>query len=173
MLTNQYLLYICNMEDMKQENMLFNEKPLGALLSKALYSLNSLHRTRMNQANIDLPHSQFLVLRYLYDTDRLSQIELAKLLGKDVAAIKRTVDNLEAKGWVRREQADRRKNRICITEKGLSVMPEIRKITCETIDMIINGIPESTYATAVSFLNQISENSEKEIKRLSNSNEAH
>ncbi len=122
----------------------------------------------MNRAGIDLPQSQFLVLRYLYDTAGLSQAELAKLLEKDVAAIKRTVDNLEAKGWVRREQADLRKNRVCITEEGLSIMPEIRKITRKTIDQMLTGITESDYETAVSFLNRISGNSEKEIEKLSN-----
>lgn len=138
----------------------FNDKPLGALLSKALFSFNSLHRARMEQNGIDLPHSQFLIMRYLYDTDGLSQAELAKLLGKDTAAIKRTVDNLESKGLIKREQATLRKNRVCITEKGLSIMPAIRDITRETVEMVLEGISEVDYETAVSFLERVCENSE-------------
>ena len=51
---------------------------------------------------VDLPHSQFVMLRLLYYKDGLSQQEIAALLCKDAAAIKRTIDNLKKRGLVER-----------------------------------------------------------------------
>ena len=113
---------------------------LGLLLSRASISLSKVLNSRLQLNGIDLPHSQFIVLRCLYYRDGLSQLEIAKLLSKDAAAIKRTVDNLENKGLVERHQVRNLKNSIHITEKAEHMMPEVLKIADEIISEALNGI---------------------------------
>ncbi len=100
---------------------------LGFLLNRASFSLAKALRTEFEENNIDLPHSQFIVLRCLYYKDAISQQELATLLCKDAAAIKRTVDNLEKKGLIVRTQVSQRQNAVTITEKGKTLLPQAMK----------------------------------------------
>ncbi|MDR2949911.1 MAG: MarR family transcriptional regulator [Prevotella sp.] len=96
---------------------------LGFLLNRASFSLAKALNSEFKRHNIDLPHSQFIVLRCLYYKDALSQHDLATLLCKDAAAIKRTIDNLETKGLVTRKQVSQRQNSVLITEKGKLLIP--------------------------------------------------
>lgn len=107
---------------------------LGFLVSRASVSLSKSINTRLEKVGIDLPHSQFIVLRTLYFKDGLSQLEIARLLSKDAAAIKRTVDNLEEKGFVKRNQVRNLKNSIQITEKAKKIMPDVLKVADKIID---------------------------------------
>lgn len=101
---------------------------LGLLVNRASVSLAKSLNTSLNAQNIDLPHSQFVVMRCLYFKDELSQYDIANLLSKDAAAIKRTVDLLEKKGLVVRKQVRTLKNSVCITEKGRELMPQVISI---------------------------------------------
>lgn len=70
---------------------------LGYLLDRTLWALSNSLNVALKNEGIDLPHSQYLVLRTLFEKDGLSQNEIAAHLHKDAAAIKRTVDYLEQK----------------------------------------------------------------------------
>ena len=142
-----------------------NDRPLGFLLSRALFSLTALHRINIKNAGLNLPYSQVLVLRYLHDSDGLSQADLARLMGKDTAAIKRTLDRLESKGLIERRQVTLRKNSIHITDKGIRMMPAVWKITKETVASSLAGISQEEYGAAVDFLNKVYTNSETIIKK--------
>ena len=73
---------------------------LGLLTGIASLALSKALNTALLENNIDLPHSQFVVLRILYFHDGMSQLDIANMVSKDAAAIKRTVDNLETKDWL-------------------------------------------------------------------------
>ncbi|HCO68497.1 MAG TPA: hypothetical protein DIT04_12170, partial [Dysgonomonas sp.] len=89
---------------------------------------------------IDLPHSQFIVLRCLHYQNALSQFEIANMLSKDAAAIKRTVDNLEKKGLVERHQIRNLKNSVRLTEKAEEMMPEILRIADKITEEALGDI---------------------------------
>lgn len=125
---------------------------LGLLLNRAATAISSVLNNALLKAGIDLPHSQFTVLRCLYYNGELSQLEIARLLSKDAAAIKRTVDNLEQKGLVTRIPVRTLKNSIRITDTGMALMPEVTRIAEEVTsqalisfgheekEMIMNGL---------------------------------
>jgi DNA-binding MarR family transcriptional regulator len=113
---------------------------LGHLLGRASVSLSKSLNARLESCDIDLPHSQFIVLRCLYYKDALSQLDIAKLLSKDVAAIKRTIDSLEKKGLVTRIQIRTLKNSVCITDKGKNLMPRVIEIADDVINEALHGI---------------------------------
>ena len=113
---------------------------LGLLVSRASIALSKSLNAAIVNENIDLPHSQFIVLRCVYYKDGLSQLEIANILSKDAATIKRTVDNLEQKGLVTRTQVRTLKNSVCITDKGRELMPVVLRIAEKTIEKAFTGI---------------------------------
>ena len=137
---------------------------LGLLVSRASVTLAKAMNARLENSGFDLPHSQFIVLRCLCFKDRLSQLEIAKLLSKDAAAIKRTVDNLEKKGLVVRNQVRTLKNSVCITGAGKEMMPCVLKIAEEVIDDALDGIDSENQKLLREMLNTIHSNLED--KRL-------
>lgn len=70
---------------------------LGFLLARASNSMATHLNSLLKKEGIDLPHSQYIVLKCLYDEDGISQQDLADKIYKDTAAIKRTLDILEKK----------------------------------------------------------------------------
>lgn len=115
---------------------------LGLLANRASTVLSQAMNMALANAGIDLPHSQFIVLRCLYFNDGVSQLKIAHLLSKDAAAIKRTIDNLKRKGLVVRENVSTLKNSIHITDKGKRMMPEILNIAEQTTEKALAGMDE-------------------------------
>lgn len=134
---------------------------LGFLLNRASVALGKALNNKLQESNIDLPHSQFVVLRCLYYRNGLSQLEISNLLFKDAAAIKRTIDNLEKKGYVERQQIHSQKNNILITKLGKTVLPEALKIAKQITDKALESLSTKDEKNLFSALNTIFENANK------------
>ncbi len=134
---------------------------LGLLVNRASVSLAKSLNTSLDAQGIDLPHSQFTVMRCLYFKDELSQFDIANLLYKDAAAIKRTVDLLEKKGLVVRKQVRTLKNSVCITEKGRELMPKVIHIADGLIAEALSGIEPDNRELLKTMLDKIYTNLEK------------
>ena len=132
---------------------------LGLLLGRASVALSKALNTALAAHDIDLPHSQFIVLRCLYYNNGLSQLEIAHLLSKDASAIKRTVDNLEKKGLVVRRQVRTLKNSVHITAKGHELIPKALEVGKKITDEALSGIDERELLRTM--LNGIHTNLEK------------
>ena len=134
---------------------------IGFLLNRSSVSIGRALNAALIKGNIDLPHSQFVVLRCLYFQDGLSQLEIANLMFKDAAAIKRTIDNLEKKGFAERRQVRTLKNQVFITPAGRAVMPRVLEIAESVIKEALEDINEEEYALLRSMLNKIYLNTNK------------
>lgn len=128
---------------------------LGFLLNRASFSLAKMLRIELKRNNIELPHSQFVVLRCLYYKDGLSQKELATLLCKDAAAIKRTIDNLENRGLVCRTHVSQRENAIEITEAGKALIPLAIECGNRAIDKVLLNVSGADYEFLKQLLDRI------------------
>lgn len=135
---------------------------LGFLLNRASVEVAKAMKDALTANNIDLTHSQFIVLRCLYFKDGLSQLDIANLLFKDAAAIKRTVDFLERKGLVLRKQVRTLKNSICLTDKGRELIPQAMEIGNSLLGKIIEGIDDKGYQSLLAMLDRIHINLETE-----------
>ncbi|MDR1707455.1 MarR family transcriptional regulator [Dysgonomonas sp.] len=118
---------------------------LGLLLNRSSVSIGKYLNDKLLLHGIDLPHSQFIVLRCLHYRSGISQNEIAKLLFKDAAAIKRTIDNLEKKGLIIREQERLLKNRIYVSDKGKAILPKILAIADTATKDVLAGINAGQY----------------------------
>lgn len=127
----------------KQDKYMDQIYSLGLLLNRASVALSTSLNAAFDRQNIDLPHSQFIVLRCLYYKNDLSQLEIAKLLSKDAAAIKRSIDNLEKKQLVARKQTRVNKNCISITKQGKELLPSALKIADSVIADSLQDISPS------------------------------
>ncbi len=128
---------------------------LGFLLNRASFSLAKMLRIELKRNSIELPHSQFIVLRCLYYKDGLSQQEIATLLCKDAAAIKRTIDNLEDRGLVCRIQVSQRENAIEITDRGKDLMPVALKCGDLALEKVLKDINVDDYGLLKELLHSI------------------
>ena len=134
---------------------------LGYFVARASVALSKSLNARLVSFGIDLPNSQYIVLRYLYFKGALSQLEIANLLSKDAAAIKRTIDLLEKKGLVTRTQIRKLKNSVCITDKGKNLMPRVIEIADAVINEALNGIETENRELLQTMLDKIHTNLEK------------
>lgn len=133
---------------------------LGLLLNRASVSIAKSLNSKLLEQGIDLPHSQFIVLRCLYYHNEISQQEIARLLFKDAAAIKRTIDNLEKKGLIIRKQERLQKNCIYISDKGKAILPKVLLIAETVIQKALGDIDADQYKQLRSMLNIIYQNTE-------------
>lgn len=135
---------------------------LGLMLNRAATAMSTALNTALADAGIDLPQSQFIVLRCLYYNGDLSQLEIARLLSKDAAAIKRTLDNLEQKGLVKRIPVRTLKNSVQITETGRAIMPGAIAVAKAASDKATSGLSQKNLKDLKESLQTIAENIKKQ-----------
>lgn len=119
----------------------------------------SVHLNKLlREEGIDLPHSQYVVLRLLYLEDGISQQELAKRAFKDTAAVKRTLDILEGKKLIKRTPADMKKNSVVITPAGRKLMPRVMTYLENSKDTYLSGISDEEHETVIRVLEKLYQN---------------
>ncbi|MBB4037212.1 DNA-binding MarR family transcriptional regulator [Dysgonomonas hofstadii] len=131
---------------------------LGFLLARASNSMATHLNSLLKKEGIDLPHSQYIVLKCLYDEDGISQQDLADKIYKDTAAIKRTLDILEKKGLIQRIPVTMRKNSVVITKQGKALMPKVMDCLERSKQIILAGIDDKEYELVVDVLDRIHQN---------------
>lgn len=135
---------------------------LGLMLNRAATTMSTALTTALSDAGIDLPHSQFIVLRCLYYNGNLCQLEIARLLSKDAAAIKRTIDNLEQKGLVKRIPVRTLKNSVQITDEGRALMPKAIAVAKAASEKATSGLSQKNLTGLMESLKIIVENIKKQ-----------
>lgn len=130
------------------------EKTLGFLLYRASWAMSYFLKENFKKENIDLPHSQYIILREIYEKEGLSQREIATILHIDVSAVKRTLDNLEKKGLIVRQPASLCKNSIILTPRALEMKGKIVTTADKTIEYVLTElrISKKRYDEFSSFL---------------------
>ncbi|MDE7351239.1 MAG: MarR family transcriptional regulator [Muribaculaceae bacterium] len=131
---------------------------LGVWLDFAFNSLVAELNRSLRSVGLPLNHAQFAILQNLFIKDGLSQSDIARRVGKDRAAVSRSLNTLEENGFIVRKAVSGSKNGIFLTEKAI----ENRSKISEAINMAIskgrNGMTEKEYETGINFLKNIYEN---------------
>lgn len=138
------------------ENEIINR--MGFMMEQALGTMTGALANAFKANGIDLPHSQYTVLRLLYSSETpMTQINIAEILKKDAAAIKRTVDILERKGLVVREAQNGRTNRVVCTEKALAMKEIIIESANDTLHRMLGDFTEVELNGFITMLGRIAE----------------
>ncbi len=133
----------------------FTTKTVGSRLNRALWTLINALNQGLKEGGIDLQHSQYIVMRVLFEREGVSQNEIAAQLHKDAAAIKRSIDYLEKKGFVVRQPLSGCKYGIYLTDYGREMQPKIIAISDEVTNRALAGISEETRQHGLEFLEAI------------------
>lgn len=131
------------------------KESLGILLERALWAMTGVLNARLKEHGIDLPHSQYSVMKVLFDEDGISQAEIAARLHKDAAAIKRSIDNLESKGLIVRKAASLCKYCVYLSEAGREMQPEIMRVAAQSMEEILDGFSTADFDVLTNLLNRI------------------
>lgn len=132
---------------------------LGYLLDRALWVTSNALNKALKDNGIDLPHSQYIIMRVLFEKDGVSQNEIAVFLHKDAAAIKRSIDYLEKKDLVIRKSESPCKYGIYLTDKGQSLKPEIIAIANDVFHQLLSGVPGEIHQNGIAFLKSLCKSS--------------
>lgn len=129
------------------------EDVLYYLIEKTNKVVRRFSQERFIEAGIDITVDQWLVLKKISESERITQIELANALFKDRASITRILDLLLEKKLVKKEGGeDRRANILILTQNGLKFMEKALSIVKRTrkkgvellnekeIDQLRNGL---------------------------------
>jgi DNA-binding MarR family transcriptional regulator len=94
---------------------------IGRLLREASTAFNRVFRMRL--APLGVTYGQFEYLQSLWEKDGLTQTELTRRVGVEIAASTAILDSLEARKFIRRERnpTDRRKLHVYLTPAGAAL----------------------------------------------------
>ena len=119
-------------------------------MSKFMKTLNNISRSqavyRHNKISAnDLQSSHYAFILAICREPGRSQEELAKELCINKSTVTRNLNYLEEKGYIKRHSLpnDKRHFSISPTEKMLSVLPEIKKVSLEWMTLLSQGIPQN------------------------------
>ncbi|OBZ14755.1 MarR family transcriptional regulator [Bacillus sp. FJAT-27264] len=123
------------------------EKYIGVVVQRAALKLNNYYQKVVNPFDITVEQWEILVI--LWETEGITQKELAERLQKDQTNIARMLFKLEKKGFVHRvtHEQDRRALRVYLTDKGREVEDEIIEPSLEAYRKTVEGLTEEEVET--------------------------
>lgn len=104
------------------------------LLDRTARKVKQYAQQKFKELRLNVTVDQWLVLKHLYENERMKQNELAELLFKDNPTLTRIIDLLCEKGMAVRRQhpMDRRSFQVALTSEGKKkveqMKPKIQKI---------------------------------------------
>jgi MarR family transcriptional regulator for hemolysin len=133
-------------------------KTLGFLVSDVARLLRFDFDRRSRK--LGLSRSQWSVLARLSIRSGIQQKELADLMDIKPITLTRHLDRLESEGWIERRNHpnDRRANNVYLTEKGKSVIGNLRKIGQNVREKALSGINNKEEARLLEMLALIRDN---------------
>ena len=131
---------------------------LGVWLDFAFKSLVTELNRSLHSVGLPLNHAQFTILQNLFLKDGQSQSDIARRVGKDRAAISRSIANLEKNGFIIRKGVTGSKNGVFLTSKAF----ENRNKISAAINMATakgrGNMQSDEYENGIKFLKKIYNN---------------
>jgi DNA-binding MarR family transcriptional regulator len=117
---------------------------LGALIGMVRSEIVRAIETDLAAQGADLKFTQFHVLKRLATSGAMTATELARSVDLDGGAMTRQLDQLEAKGYLRRQPhaQDRRALRIDLTEAGVALWKHLHESNLATLERAQKGLDQ-------------------------------
>lgn len=115
---------------------------IGFLIHEIAHLLGKVYDKRTSM--FGLTRAQWFALAHLRRQPGLSQSELAALLDIEDPTVARLLDRMERGGWVtrRRDQTDRRKRRVHVTDKFDEMLRKMETVVEGTRRELLGGLSE-------------------------------
>lgn len=135
-----------------------NELRFGYLI----HDVSRLRRTLFDRwlLPLGITRSQWWVLAFLSRDDGMPQTDLAAELDIGKVALGALIDRLETAGFVERraDPADRRVKRVVLTERGKSLVADLRGGNRDFNRRVMRAIPDADIAVSIQTLGRIKSN---------------
>jgi len=130
-------------------------KSIGFLLAKAYQRACALYKEKFG--NYELTPQQFGLLRFLWEEDGITQVELSSRSQVDRTTIGGLIDRLEQSGLLKRlpHPEDRRAYRISLTDAGKSLEKELSPLAEELHKAILEPLSSAEVQTLLTILQKL------------------
>lgn len=137
----------------------------GTLIERTLRLIKLRYSQTFRAAGIDITPEQWVLIDQLYQTNGISQNELANGTYKNAPTVSRIIDLLCKKGWTKRSRCenDRRSYNIFLTPKGEKTVEILLPKVAHLRQLGWKNMSEEDYSVFIQIMNQIYENYEEEI----------
>ncbi|WP_394774205.1 MarR family winged helix-turn-helix transcriptional regulator [Flavobacterium sp.] len=137
--------------------------PTGTVLysiEQAIKEYRKVCQKNIQKIVNDITVDQCLVLIILNDNEKISQIEIAKLIFKDNASITRIIELMVKKDYLTRQvdEFDKRKTKLIITEKGKKTVVLLTPVFKLNRETALNGVSGEEIELLDKILNKIISN---------------
>lgn len=134
-----------------------NITSLGYYLNRAFTLIVDNLDRALADASLPLNHSRFSILQVLARSNKeiMSQREISLALGKDPAAISRSLQTLEIDGLIERHPVSGCKNGVSLTEKSRRLRPKIEKVIRQVTTELCDHMSTEEIEAGISFLHKI------------------
>lgn len=129
-------------------------------LERTIRTLKGQQLRKLRENNIDLTIEQWIVLLGIKNYEGATQKEISDNTLKDTANVKRIIDQLTRKGFVKRQEhsTDLRKKHLSMTEKGLEIVQKALPIMVSIREKGLTDVSEKEFDYLVSTLKKIYHN---------------
>jgi MarR family transcriptional regulator for hemolysin len=133
-------------------------QPFGRMLS--IIGKSYLHTLNLKLKSLEIERNYYALLLINNAEGKITQQELAQLLDIDKVTMLRSIDYLSVNGYVNRvrDNNDKRKYRLVITEKARIALPEIIRSFKDVNNIALKGLSSSQITELQSSLKIIKNN---------------
>jgi DNA-binding MarR family transcriptional regulator len=136
-----------------------------------LLAKNSLMFERLMDirlAPLDITSSQTKILMMIGWGGYTMASTIAKKLGSNAGGVVRSLDKLEAKGWIERVRSaeDRREVHLIVTEAGRKLIDKVPLYMNDSLNESLSGFSKEEFETLKRLLNRLAENNLHQIEEL-------
>lgn len=134
---------------------------MGALMKKVLNAISSQVDTQLQA--LGLTYAQWFPLKLLSSRGSSTALNMAKELAVDAGALTRSLDRLEAKGFISRVRSlsDRRVIQIEITPKGHLVAQQVPSVLAQVLNAHLSGIEQDKRAVFIQTLHELAQRADQ------------
>jgi DNA-binding MarR family transcriptional regulator len=127
------------------------------LIERTQRQMRRYSNAALKQAGIDLNSDQWVILKRISENEALNQREIADLTFKDTAAITRSLDLLEERNLVKRQDVpnDRRAYQLVLTPAGEALVAQVIPIAQLVRAQGLKGLSEEEMGHLKQILNKI------------------
>lgn len=118
------------------------ENSLGYAIGRTNWYLKTLLNKLLKEEGFNITNEQWIVLKVIAANPGVSQTEIAEKSLKDKTNITRILDLLEKSAYIerRKDDRDRRMNRIHITRQGRKILKAVHPVTQKTDEICTHSL---------------------------------
>lgn len=147
------------------------DRNIGLLIKQSHFLMRRLIDTRVGHLGLTANQWQPLILIHYKNVD--SPADLARIMQVDTAAITRTLDRLEQKGFLRRHKkdTDKRQIQIILTDAGAAISKQILPIIADSLNKQLKGFNADEISLLINMLHKMNCNIEQYLGQVQHASE--